>query len=109
MTEKTKYQRPAALESFYSSIAWKECREGYKKKVGGLCELCLKDGLYTPAEIVHHKVPLDVLNVNDPSISLSFDNLQCVCREHHQRLHTKRQLRYDILPDGTVVTRPDST
>ena len=43
---------------FYNSQAWKDTRRNYKQSVGGLCERCLKKGLYNPAEVVHHKTPL---------------------------------------------------
>ena len=43
-------------ESFYNSHAWKDCRRAYSKSVGGLCERCLQRGIYSPGEIVHHKV-----------------------------------------------------
>ena len=59
------------------------------EKVGGLCELCLKEGKYTPADAVHHIRPLNPGNINDPEITLNFDNLMAVCRECHARLHSR--------------------
>lgn len=105
MSEKKHYERPAALEAFYGSNAWKNCRDTYLASVGGLCELCLKQGLIVPAEIIHHKKPLNASNVSNPKISLSWDNLCAVCRDHHAQLHRKTQLRYDVLPDGTVIVK----
>ena len=107
MKEKQKYERPEALKSFYSSGAWQKCRETYLASVGGLCEFCLKEGLVVPADSVHHKTPLTVFNVGDPKISLSWSNLCAVCRDHHAQLHRKTQLRYKVMPDGTVITRED--
>ena len=51
-------------EQFYKSKQWQDCRNSYMKKVGGLCELCLKEGKITPAEEVHHKVHV-VLDEHD--------------------------------------------
>lgn len=40
-----------------------------------------------PGEIVHHKVHLTPKNIGDPSVSLSFDNLELVCRDCHAAEH----------------------
>mgnify|MGYP002513801129 CR=1 FL=1 len=52
-------------ETFYKSKRWQDCRNSYMKKVGGLCELCMKEGKITPAEEVHHKVHLSSQNINE--------------------------------------------
>ena len=98
-----------SLEEFYSSTAWKRCRAAYKQKVGGLCEDCLEKGLYTPAALVHHMIPVDESNMNDPSITLNFDNLRAVCRFCHAKRHGARQgQRYFCDRDGHVTILPDN-
>lgn len=57
------------------------------KKAGGLCELCMKEGKITPAEEVHHKIHLSQQNINDPNVTLNYDNLIALCREHHRQEH----------------------
>ena len=74
---------------FYSSKAWKDTREAYKKYRGGLCETCLSKGIYKAGEIVH----------------LSFDNLLLVCRDCHAAEHDARRRRYKIDELGRVITR----
>ena len=74
-------------KQFYKSKAWQRCRESYLKKVGYLCERCLKKGLYVPAEIVHHKVYLDESNILDESFTLNFANLEALCRDCHAEEH----------------------
>lgn len=88
---------------FYSSTAWKECREKYKAYRRGLCELCLKNGQYTPGEIVHHKIHISRKTINDPSITLNFDNLLLVCRQHHADLHNTTSKRYRVDEQGHVT------
>ena len=80
---------------FYSSKAWQHCRASYMKKAGGLCERCLKQGLYTPAEIVHHKTWLNEENIKDESVTLNFANLEALCRRCHEEEHSEenRQAR----------------
>lgn len=96
------YMREFA-SAFYNSPGWKETRRAYRKSVGGLCELCLKEGRYTAGEIVHHKIPLDPTNINNPDITLSWDNLQLVCREHHAQIHDRRKRRYKVDDMGRVT------
>ena len=91
-------------KTFYKSKAWQACRASYLKQVRGLCEVCLKRGLYTPADTVHHKIHLSPKNINDPSITLSFDNLEAVCRDCHANLH-KSEKRYKVDEFGHVIIR----
>lgn len=91
-------------ESFYNSHAWKDCRRAYSKSVGGLCERCLQRGIYSPGEIVHHKVHITPDNINDPSITLDFGNLMLLCRQCHAEVHAEREKpRYKVNQDGRVV------
>jgi len=90
-------------KAFYSSSDWLKCRAAYLQSVGGLCEECLKQGLYTPAVVVHHKIHLSPDNIRDPGVSLNFANLQAVCTDCHAKLHSAGK-RYKIAPDGRVIT-----
>ncbi len=93
-------------KEFYKSQAWKDCRAAYIHKCGGLCEMCLKQGLYVPGEIVHHKIHITPQNIGDPNIVLSFENLQLLCRKHHAEVHEQRtKKRYSINPDGSLQMR----
>lgn len=101
-------------ESFYNSMAWKECRTAYRKKRGGLCERCLKKGVFSAGEIVHHKIKLTPQNVTDPTVTLNTDNLELLCRECHAEVHEQKRTgwrknwrkprRYSIGEDGRVTT-----
>lgn len=90
-------------ETFYKSRRWQKTRAAYLRSVGGLCERCLKKGLYHPAVIVHHKVYLTAENINTPEIALSWNNLEALCREHHEEEHSGQDRRYKVLEDGTVI------
>ena len=69
-----------------------------------LCEECLKKGIYTPAILVHHKKHLNDGNVNDPSISLNFDNLMSVCMDCHNKIHKQfYKKRYEVDKDGRII------
>lgn len=90
-------------EDFYKSQAWKNTRTDYAASVGGLCEDCLERGEITPGEIVHHMVELTPDNINNPEISLNWDNLRLVCRKCHAMHHRKNIKRYEIDELGRVT------
>lgn len=69
---------------FYHSKQWLECRESYITLVHGLCERCSG-----PGYIVHHKIYLTPENINDVSITLSFDNLEYLCLDCHNLEHNE--------------------
>ena len=62
----------------------------------GLCERCMeraqngeipKDRELTPADVVHHKIPLTAENINDPDITLNPERLVALCNECHTEVH----------------------
>ncbi|UWP69737.1 HNH endonuclease [Subdoligranulum variabile] len=72
--------------------------------MGGLCEQCLKTGLVKPGEIVHHKVHLTPDNINDPEVSLSWNNLELLCRDCHAKAHGSLK-RYKVDEMGRVIIK----
>lgn len=80
---------------FYKSKQWESTRNAYFDMRRGLCERCMREGRITPGAIVHHKIHLEPNNINDPSISLSFDNLELVCRDCHAKEHPEIYQRKD--------------
>lgn len=89
---------------FYRSQAWRDCRAAYARSVGGLCETCLKAGLYVPGKVVHHRQPLTPDNIHDPAVTLSWGNLKLVCQDCHAKEH-KAQDRYWFDDEGNVHER----
>ena len=69
---------------FYNSTAWEKCRSAYIQSVFGLCEKCGRPGV-----IVHHKEKLTPVNINDPNVTLSFENLEYLCQDCHNREHSR--------------------
>lgn len=95
-------------KKLYSSKAWKNVRDVVKKRDAYLCQDCLRSGMYTPAEEVHHIVELTPENVNNPLVSLNPDNLISLCRECHRKRHTrqetfKRKRRFIVDQNGKVT------
>lgn len=92
-------------KAFYSSKAWQECREEYARSKRHLCEDCLARGIIQAGEIVHHKQPITPDNINDPTITLNFDNLRLVCRKCHAEEHGAKTTRYTVDEFGRVFIR----
>lgn len=72
-------------KAFYKSKAWESCRRAYiRDRIridGGMCEVCQINLGY----IVHHKVGLTPDNINNPEISLSWNNLRWECKDCHDK------------------------
>ena len=89
-------------------MKWRKCRDAYMRMGRGLCEPCFKKGKWTRAEIVHHKVHITPENLNDPNVTLNFDNLERVCRKCHAKEHPEiygeiRDPRVGFDAEGNVV------
>lgn len=82
-------------KGFYKSKAWKQCREAYVKSVYGLCERCGK-----PGYIVHHKILLTPSNINNPNITLNWDNLEYLCLDCHNKEHNFEREKRSITRKG---------
>jgi 5-methylcytosine-specific restriction endonuclease McrA len=85
-------------KKFYKSKAWRQCRQAYFDMKHGLCERCDETG-----KIVHHKKYITPENINDANITLSFDNLELLCQDCHNKEHFER---YSATVWGTMF---DST
>ena len=72
-------------EKFYKGKAWQEVRNAYYISKHGICERCGK-----PGDIVHHKIYLNPSNINNPEISLNFDNLELLCIDCHNKEHSAK-------------------
>ena len=95
-------QAPDEQRAFYKSREWLKCRAAYSSSVGGLCERCKAKGIIVPGYIVHHKDYITPENLSDPSIALSFDNLELLCLKCHNIEHFKRKQRYTVGENGAI-------
>lgn len=89
--------------SFYESKQWKQCRESYLISQDYICERCM-----SPAKIVHHKTYINPININDPNITLSWDNLEALCQDCHNREHMMDSVvRDDVVfnSNGELIQR----
>lgn len=94
-------------KGFYNSVAWQYARDLYLKSQDYICEMC-----GAPALIVHHKIYITPKNINDPSITLDFNNFQAVCSSCHQHIHfdgdvTREDCRFNEQGELIEVHRID--
>ena len=73
-----KYDRDQAAHRRYGR-AWKRIRDRYIA-AHPLCEQCQKEGRITPAQEVHHIIPLSRGGTH------SVDNLMALCKSCHSRI-----------------------
>lgn len=73
-------------KSFYNSSKWKHARDAYIKLRFGICERCGSPN----AKQVHHKIWLTPYNIDNPDITLNFDNFELLCDTCHQREHNEK-------------------
>ena len=100
----TREVRLARVQGFYNTATWQKCRALYIKSVGGLCEMCYKNGIIRHGDTVHHIIHITEENVSDPNIALNPDNLILVCRDHHAQMH-RGVKRYKVDSFGKVEAR----
>ena len=98
-------------DGFYLSKPWRKTRDAYYKLQRGRCERCMAEYMagarnmedINPGIIVHHQIELTPDNINDPHIALSFDNLELLCEDHHNKQHKAKPKRYSFDAAGNII------
>lgn len=91
-------------KGFYNSKAWKDTQAAYMVSQHYVCERC--GGV---ARIVHHKTYITPQNINNPSITLDWANLEALCMDCHNAEHLSgvacaEGLRFDS--NGNLIKIP---
>jgi 5-methylcytosine-specific restriction protein A len=76
-----RYKRDAGTAKRYNA-EWRKVRTRYIA-AHPLCKMCEKEGRFTPAEQIHHIIPLKDGGTND------FTNLMSVCKSCHNRIEPR--------------------
>lgn len=69
-------------KDFYNSTEWRKTSTLYMTSKNYVCERCGKPGV-----ICHHKKYITPSNIDNMSITLNPDNLECLCAECHNLEH----------------------
>ena len=81
-----RYDRDPNTKKRYGR-AWKRIRDSYAAS-HPLCEACIKKGIYTKTEEIHHKQPLREGGTHDK------ENLMALCKSCHAKIHAERGDRW---------------
>jgi len=114
MAKTPPWRDSAKFKPFYKRKAWQDVRALVLDRSHGLCERCMERGELRPADVVHHVIPLNEVNVDDPSISLNPDKLMALCHDCHTEVHQqlgigalngrpREELRVGFDEEGNVV------
>lgn len=99
-------------KKLYASPAWRKNRAAYLRKPietpwgvcpPGVCERCFENGEIVPAKVVHHRIHLTPQNINDPHVTLSYDNFQRLCQDCHAFVHSGQTVRVRFDENGQIV------
>jgi len=81
------YREDPLIANKYKSKRWQRLRKIKMIQSNGLCERCLKKGIYNPVKVIHHKEYITDKNYEDDNIFFDIDNLESLCQECHNREH----------------------
>lgn len=89
--------------AFYASSKWRKAQTAYMTSQHYTCERCGEI-----ARIVHHKKYITPANINDPEVTLNWDNLEALCQDCHNKEHTQlavtaKGLKFD--KNGNLIKR----
>lgn len=82
------------VAKFYNSKTWEKVRASYKLYRHNICERCGGIGYF-----VHHKKYITAKNVFNPEVTISFDNLELLCKDCHNKEHFAQN---DFTIDGQL-------
>jgi len=74
--------RDKRSEKFYNSKPWRDLRDLAFKRDKGLCQSCLKQRQYKPADVVHHIIEIK----SDWEKRLDLENLDSLCHKCHNKI-----------------------
>ena len=100
--------RSRDVEAFYTSWTWRKCRKAFAESKRNLCERCLRRGIIEPGSKdrpleVHHKIPITDEKLNNPAVTLNWENLELLCKTCHDEERERKAKRWKIASDGRVI------
>lgn len=76
------------LMKFYKSKEWLTLRVVALQRDNFECQMCKEKGKYHKAECVHHIKEVKL----SPRLSLTLDNLMCLCNACHNKVHDRMSI-----------------
>ena len=94
----------ATNTDFYNGSTWRKISKLYLQSKYYICERCGQ-----PATICHHKKYLNDQNKEDYEIAYSFDNLEALCIDCHNKEHFEKDRQVFFDSDGNISRVREST
>ena len=96
-----KSYKPLKLERFYRSDRWHEARRQVILRDKGICQMSGSVGTQ-----VHHKIHLNIRNVDDPTVATNPDNLILLCDHCHNEVHHRvgKHKQYQFDKEGNLIS-----
>lgn len=86
MLSMIRHDTDESAKQFYASSAWRRCRKAVLIRDHYLCQECLRRGIITQANIVHH---IEALK-DAPEKAMDMDNLETICPACHNKEHPEK-------------------
>ena len=88
--ERLKMSKDVNYRKMIGSMRWLRLRKE-KLKLNPLCQDCLEQGIYTPAQEIHHITPCETARSVRQMEELMFNigNLRSLCHDCHVLVHKK--------------------
>ena len=100
-------------EKIYGSQKWKRLRKQIAESNFYICQMCGRP-FSSDDIIIHHITHINQNNVDNPQITFNQDNLICVCRSCHAKIHRDdyrkrrgRNILFDA--DGNIIGIVENT
>ena len=63
----------------------------------------LKNGIYNSAYFIHHKEYVTDLNYEDDNVFFNIENLESLCKRHHNEEHFGNKDVYEFDENGDLI------
>ena len=85
--------------AFYNSKEWRTCSRAFMQSRHYVCDRC--GGV---AVICHHKNHLSPENINNPAVTLNWENLEALCMDCHNLEHMRADSVTTFAEDGSIAS-----
>lgn len=85
-------EKDAEALKFYKSVRWQRTSRNYRYKYP-TCEICLKLGIVSPADVVDHIKERKDLLVDEQHLLYDESNLMSLCHACHNRKTTNERMK----------------
>lgn len=98
------YRDNPEIAKKYKSKRWQTLRK-QKLLDSPFCERCLDKGIYNSTYFIHHKEYVTDTNYEDDNVFFNIDNLESLCKSHHNEEHFATKDEYEFDKNGDLIRK----